>query len=177
MVKPLPAQTLKEFLKDRGISQAALAIKLGRSAGLINNIVCGRQAASVNTRADFHRVYPGYDVIEMRMSDEEVAKVKAEKLAPSERTYTESIPVRGHVETPRQKLPEAKAKAKADVKATKAVSVQESQSKVESVFIVTHPQLNPRAFKSKEEATKWISSYVAENPKIFGFTLKQTELL
>lgn len=68
--KTLQPLTLKEWREDTGHTQTALAKKLNLLAPYISNYENEKQKPAQEVKDKFRKLFPGYDVIEMRDSFE-----------------------------------------------------------------------------------------------------------
>ncbi len=80
-----PGESLKDFLEERGISQAALAERTGRPKKTINEIIKGKAPITPDTAIQLERVLrapASFWMNRQRLFDEYVARQKADnKLA------------------------------------------------------------------------------------------------
>lgn len=68
--KLLQPLTLREWRSDTGHTQSALAKKLNVLAPYISNYENGKQKPSQEVKDKFRKIFPGYDVIEMKPGED-----------------------------------------------------------------------------------------------------------
>lgn len=82
-IKPIESQNLKDWRRDTGRSQRALASELSVEQSYISSIETGKITPGETLKETFRNKFPGYDVIEMRPGQEEpVVEQPIEQKAP-----------------------------------------------------------------------------------------------
>lgn len=160
MAKELSHQTLKEFRNDRGMTQRQLADKLHLPTNYISLYETGRQDVPELTKETFRKLFPKYNVIEMRAGVIEqqepiLEQEKPEALKPEaviEQTLLKKEELKNLIHELRPEKP-----------LTKTIHILRKDGEA-------------YAYLSYAQALDELSSIILADPETYGWTITEAEL-
>lgn len=150
-MKKLAPMTLKEWRADTGHSQRSLAEKLSTDQNYISIIETGKQVAGETFKESFRKMFPGYDVIEMRpdgAAAEPAMPEEPERVKPEDEVYGLMVEKR---------------------------SKQSLSRPIEELFVLARGDY-ALAFKSRAEASEYLTEEILKDEEAYGWKLMKAEL-
>lgn len=176
-------QTLKEWQTDRGMSNISLANKLNVDPGYISQIRSGKVKPGETLKDSFRKLYPGYDVIEMRPSDDWRSEKKQDRPILTREIY-KSINMTGIKPKSEQSVlttPEDAIAAKSEASEYITILEHPREHKLPQavkVYVLTDLQdkVGATAHKTKLQAYEELAKRILEDPDAYGWALTEAEL-
>lgn len=163
----VPIQTLAEFRADKGLTQRALAGKLGIQPTYISLYETGKQEVSAAIKEEFQAQFPGYNVLEMELSDEDMAATK------QGRTPTTAVKYKFFTTKDKSEVkPDPEPRLQPEPKPEPEPAEPSSRT----VHVLRQEGGKAYVYMTKAQAVDDLAEIILSDPEAYGWSIDQAEM-